>query len=746
MVYLMLCVLLLYWEAVYHMAGFGLTAVNPLFTLGLCLSLAGVEAFAVGLLRKRAGKVMLWFFLVLDVLVYGAQLVYLKLFKQPLLLSAAIHAGKDAVTNYWKETLYAIAAAGVPLVLLLLPLFLVGFLLKKGKLVQKRQRWPKLLQYLLGYVAGLALFAGSLLAARADVGFAAEVYEDFSDPKAVFEGYGVLAAMQRDAESMIGGGRTEDVFLELGDQAMEENGGQPAAADTADSGTDSGRTGTTEVGAPGTETTEAGADETKATGTGAEAAKSETTEAGAPGTEMAEAGADEMKATGTGAEEAKPETTEAAGAAGQNTGPNVLPIDFAALSASEEREAVKALHRYVESRTPTNKNAYTGMFEGYNLIFLTAEGFAPYCVDENITPTLYQLLHSGFQFSNYYVPLWQTSTSDGEFANCTGLVPDGQFSLRRTAENAMPFTLPAFFKGEGVSSLAYHNNSLSYYDRYRTHENLGYFFKAGSRGKLPLEEWKDHIFPMEHPKQWPQSDLEMMQGTLPDYLEQPRFHVYYMTVSGHMLYTFSGNAMSQKNRAAVENLPYSENAKAYVACNVELDRALEWLIAELEKAGQLEKTVICMGADHYPYGLTEAEITELRGAVLEKKRDLYHSGLVLWNASMEPVVVEKPCSSVDILPTLLNLFGFDYDSRLYSGQDILSDSAPLVIFSDRSFLTDRVYYDGKSGKTENLTGEAVDAAYVKAMKKQVKDLFTFSKGILDYDYYRTLEQYGPAAD
>lgn len=244
---------------------------------------------------------------------------------------------------------------------------------------------------------------------------------------------------------------------------------------------------------------------------------------------------------------------------------------------------------------------------------------------------------------------------------------------------------------------------------------------------------------MEHPNTWPQSDLEMMQATLADYINQPRFHAYYMTVSGHMQYTFLGNSMASKNREAVAGLPYSERAKAYVACNVELDRALEWLIAELEKAGKLENTVICLGADHYPYGLDENEIEELRGTPIEKKRDLYHNGLILWNSKMESVIVDKPCSSVDILPTLLNLFGFPYDSRLYSGQDILSDGSPLVVFSDRSFLTDKGYYDARTGAFESKNGEAASQEYVEKMKKQVKDLFTFSAGILDYNYYETLE-------
>lgn len=166
----------------------------------------------------------------------------------------------------------------------------------------------------------------------------------------------------------------------------------------------------------------------------------------------------------------------------------------------------------------------------------------------------------------------------------------------------------------------------------------------------------------------------------------------------------------------------------------------------LEKAGKLDNTVICLVADHYPYGLEEPEIEELRGAPLEKKYDIFRNSLILWNAKMDPVVVEKPCSSEDVVPTLLNLFGFDYDSRLYSGQDILSDSSPLVVFSDRSFMTDRLYYDARKKKVESFDGTEPDEEYLKEKKKQVKDIFTFSAGVLNYNYYETLMEFAPAKD
>ena len=87
-----------------------------------------------------------------------------------------------------------------------------------------------------------------------------------------------------------------------------------------------------------------------------------------------------------------------------------------------------------------------------------------------------------------------------------------------------------------------------------------------------------------------------------------------MTVSGHMNYSFAGNAMSAKHRDEVADLDMSEAARAYLACNMELDQALEYTIKTLEEAGELENTVIVLSGDHYPYGLDgTGAIDELAG-------------------------------------------------------------------------------------------------------------------------------------
>lgn len=403
---------------------------------------------------------------------------------------------------------------------------------------------------------------------------------------------------------------------------------------------------------------------------------------------------------------------------------NVMDIDFGSLAESEKRQEIKEMHEYFNSLEPTKKNSYTGMFRGKNLIMITAEGFSPYAVDEKLTPTLYRMREEGFKFTDFYTPLWGVSTSDGEYVACTGLLPkEGIWSFYKSSRNHMPFAMGNQLKKLGYAANAYHDHYFDYYFRNESHPNLGYNYKGLGNG-------------LDVTETWPESDVEMMELTIDEYIDSQPFHTYYMTVSGHLQYTFSGNYIASKNRALVEDLPYSDRVKAYLACNIELDRALEKLVQRLEEAGIADDTVIAISPDHYPYGLEKNEISELAGRDVSSEFDLYKGIFLLWTKGMEPVVVDKTCSSLDIIPTLSNLMGVEYDSRLLAGRDILSDSEPLVMFSDRSWVTDKVFYNSRTGEAVSRDGTEPDREYIEKKSEDVKNRFKYSSRILDDDYYR----------
>lgn len=417
-------------------------------------------------------------------------------------------------------------------------------------------------------------------------------------------------------------------------------------------------------------------------------------------------------------------------------GYNVLDIDFASLIANEKDETIKEMHEYFSKQEPTRKNEWTGKFKDYNLIMFTAEGFAPYAIDKELTPTLYKMQQNGFKFTNYYNPPWCVSTSDGEYVECTGLIPkSGVWSFYETGKNNvfLPFTMAQQFLNIGVNPVyGYHNNTYTYYHRDISHPNLGYLYKGQGNG-------------LKITKTWPQSDKEMIENTALEYISKDqRFHAYYMTVSGHMAYDFKNNYISAKYKDYVKDLPYSEKVKAYIACNMDLDRALESLLKMLEEAGVANKTLIAISPDHTPYGLEGTgskkydTFNEIFGHEVETTFEVNESVFLLYSPSMEKsITIDKPCSPLDIIPTLNNLLGFEYDSRLLPGKDIFSNSDGLVIFENRSFISEKGKYNSSKNTFTLNDGEVLDdqKAYLTKMKKTVANKFVFSKKIIETNYY-----------
>ena len=404
---------------------------------------------------------------------------------------------------------------------------------------------------------------------------------------------------------------------------------------------------------------------------------------------------------------------------------HILDIDFDRLIAEETDEDLLQMHTYFSQQVPTAKNEWTGYFQGKNLIWIVAEGFCTLAMDPERTPVLYEMAHSGFVFDHFYTPLWGVSTSDGEYTTTTGLIPkSGVWSYSQSAGNYMPFGFGNQFSQLGYRTMAFHDYLYTYYDRDKSFPNMGYEYYALGHG-LELEEI------------WPSSDLEMMEEIVPMFVDEEQFMVYCLTVSGHLNYTYEENAMSRRHWDEVAGLPYSEGPKAYLACQMELELAMESLLTQLEEAGRLDDTVIVLSGDHYPYGLTDEEYSELLGRQVDPNFEIFQNTLILWNAQMEePVRVEKLCSSLDVMPTLANLFGLEYDSRLMAGRDILSDEPGLVIFSNYSFLTEEGAYNSVLDEFRSWDGSPPDEAYVQSQIAEVQNRVAYSAMILDHDYYR----------
>ena len=422
---------------------------------------------------------------------------------------------------------------------------------------------------------------------------------------------------------------------------------------------------------------------------------------------------------------------------------NVMDLS---LPGEEVSKKAKALSDYILTLEPSAKNEYTGIFRGKNLIMICAESYCDAFLRPELTPTLWRLSHNGFYFPEFYQPSWGGSTTTGELSMILGLDSnEGNEALQDIADNDHRFSMGNQLRKEGYFSMAFHNGSHTFYRRDLTHEKLGYdaFYASGQ----DIDRFCGHSYP---------SDSEMIAGTLPEYIGKSPFSIYYMTVSGHAPYE-KGSPFVKEFLGTVNEVlgeEYYEKTKYYICYQMELEKAMTALVGGLEEAGIADDTVIVLTSDHYPYGLGN-------GVTWHNDRDYINdlikgkdslpwnedkTGLIIWSGCLEHELrdlwreIDEPVVSLDILPTLSNLFGLEFDSRLLPGRDVFAGTKPLVYWNNLSWVTDKGKYNTKKHEFTPAEGyeptEEELKEYIASVNTEVSNRIRMSASIMNLDYYR----------
>ena len=416
-------------------------------------------------------------------------------------------------------------------------------------------------------------------------------------------------------------------------------------------------------------------------------------------------------------------------------------MDISALNETSSDSTINDLCSYVNSLTASSQNEYTGIFEGKNLIMICAEAYCDAFVDPELTPTLYRLIHNGIYFSDFYQPAWGGSTSTGEFSFLTGIAPqDGIDTMLETIGNNMYFTMGNQMQRLGYWTAGYHNSDYNYYDRDQTHENLGFGEWIGQFNGI------EDICGTGYP-----SDSKMLTMTLDTLIDKQPFSVYYMTVTGHAPYEDYSWTVDAYYDEVMEYTggKYKERTTYYICYQMELENALTQLIEKLEEYGIADDTVIALTGDHYPYGLcksttynnSEDYLSDLLGVNYQYSWERDSNSFICWSGCLEnelkdyAVEVSEPCSSIDIVPTLSNLFGLEFDSRLFAGRDALSDAEALVFWNNHSWVTSKGKYDAVDAEFHPAEGVEVDDGYVDRINTIVNNKIYYSRQMVYTDFW-----------
>ena len=397
---------------------------------------------------------------------------------------------------------------------------------------------------------------------------------------------------------------------------------------------------------------------------------------------------------------------------------------------------------YLNNQPDHIENDYSGIYEDKNLILIMAESFDYMAIHETLTPTLFMLKNDYGFFENYYSPLYYRSTADTEFMTQTGLFPNKNVTLSMDSymDNTFPYTLPKMFGQEGYSSYSYHNYIDYFYPRRAFHtQTLGYdIYKNASDFGL-LEEHTGNGIIFDH--QW-QKDTDLISMTTDDFIYNEPFFVNYITVSQHFQYNQSHEVASihiDQVRSYIEttNEDIPEIMQYYLATAIELDLAVQNLMETLEDHDLLEDTVIMIYGDHYAYGIEENTIWDYDTHKEDQNsNDLHNVPMILYDYDqvMADTFTEY-MSSIDILPTIANLFGLNMNYRYIFGRDVFSEQNHIVVFPDLSFVSKDFEYDALT-ESYRILNETYTSDEISALSSIFITKYRYNILILDNDYFK----------
>ena len=389
-------------------------------------------------------------------------------------------------------------------------------------------------------------------------------------------------------------------------------------------------------------------------------------------------------------------------------------------------------------------NPYTGLFEDKNFILIMAESFDTFAINETLTPTLYELKNEYAYFENFYSPLYYRSTADSEFLVQTSMYPDKNVTLSMDAymDNTFPNTFPKLFEEAGYTTYSFHDYFDYFYPRGAFHLNtLGTQQFWGSEelgittGFDPNRVIVDHVW---------QSDYDMMERAVPKFINDERFFVNILTVSGHFNYSENHEMARPEYVEAAQTYldasgkEYSDEILYYLAVSMEFDKAMEYLMDQLEQAGKLDDTVIMIFGDHYAYGIDNEDIWAYEDEYKTDfdEMDIHNVPMMIISDSTFMQGTKTPyMSTIDVMPTVANLFGLNINYQEVFGNDALGSSEHIVRFADGSFMSANYRYDALS---ENFTiyDNAVTEEYLFRVNQTFMNDYMYNLLILEYDYYR----------
>lgn len=334
-------------------------------------------------------------------------------------------------------------------------------------------------------------------------------------------------------------------------------------------------------------------------------------------------------------------------------------------------------------------------FSEYNVITIMVETGCSFLVNKTLTPNLYSLTSNSFNFTNSYS---KNKTNVSEFIGITGSGTNITNIMSGSLENK--YSIVNVLKKKGYFTQYFHDNDKSFYNRGIEMSNLG-FEKSYFANEINPEVIDDI-------NKWNGSyplDSEFVKLTkdkmIPEKSKTP-FYTFFTTFSTHGPYGRNGSNYQKfidlgyydKLSQALENGDWENICSddsleiqaqvEYLQCAMmDFDCALGLIIDRLKETNQYDNTIIAIYGDHdayyksnnceplkeYVYNTTDFYDSKQYSIITmisnPKITEFYRKNNKL--APNQKINIDKFVSPYIIVPTLLDILGYEYNPNHYTG-------------------------------------------------------------------------------
>lgn len=426
------------------------------------------------------------------------------------------------------------------------------------------------------------------------------------------------------------------------------------------------------------------------------------------------------------------------------------------------KKTVDFYNEYGYENTKHEENIFTNVFEGKNLMVIHAESLQTLAMEQKfngkeVTPNLNKLASEGIFFSNFYSQVGVGTSSDAEFTFSTSMMPSSNGTVFVNYYDREYVTIQKLLKEKGYYVFSMHGNDGNFWNRDVMHKNIGYdmffdkdYYVIDETIGLGLSD-----------KSFFRQSTEIIKN-IKDSYDGP-FYANLITLTNHTPFSDT-NLLDEFDTTLKVNIDGQIVERDYIdgpvlgnyfrSVHYE-DAAIGEFIEELDEAGLLENTIIVIYGDHdarideeyYNYFYNYDPYTDTVLNSNDEGYKLYNEytyeldrkvPFIIWTKDREyNIEVDTPMGMIDAMPTLGNMFNFH--SKYQMGHDIFSVDDNMVVFTDGSYLTDKIYYNAQKEEQFPISASATSEEYIINRSEYADKLIEISNYIITYDLIKEIE-------